>query len=100
MPTATTTKPHNKTNKQNKNQIKSNHATVNSGARSCDSVIWKKNEGNENKIILGDFNCTIDKNSLWIMGLRINGEGRTLISLISLGTIGPLPRIQDRRHLY
>ena len=58
-----------------------------------------KNEGNENKIILGDFNCTMDKmdrdgenktqdfidavpiipcqNSSWIMGLRIYGEGRT-----------------------
>ena len=60
----------------------------------------QKNEGNENKIMLGDFNCAIDKNSLWMIGLRIYGEGRTLIPLISLGTIGPLPRIQDRLHLY
>ena len=57
-----------------------------------------KNEGNENKIILGDFNCNIDKmqrdgenktnfidviliipyqNSSWIMDSRIYGEGRT-----------------------
>ena len=35
----------------------------------------KKNEGNENKIILGDFNCAIDKNSLWIMGLRSMEKG-------------------------
>ena len=60
-----------------------------------------KNEGNENKIILGDLNCTMDKidrddenktqrlysaapimsclNSSWVMGLRIYGEGRTQI---------------------
>ena len=24
-------------------------------------IIWKVNEGNENKIMLGDFNITIDK---------------------------------------
>ena len=51
-----------------------------------------ENKGNENKIILGDFDCTMDKmdrdgenkivailpsqNSLWAMGLRIYGEGR------------------------
>ena len=66
-----------------------------------------KNEGNENKIILGDFNCTMDKmerygirkhfidvvsimlsqNSLWIMDWRIYGEGRTQIPLISPATI-------------
>ena len=56
-----------------------------------------KNKGNENKIILEDFNCTMDKinrmvkikqkdfigaapvmpcqNSSWIMGLRIYKEG-------------------------
>ena len=59
-----------------------------------------KNERNENKIIIGDLKCTMDKmdrhgknktdfigavpivpceNSLWIMGLRIYGEGRTQI---------------------
>ena len=59
----------------------------------------KKKKGNENKIILEDFNCTMDKmdrngenktqsffgaapimpcqNSSWIMGLNIYGEGRT-----------------------
>ena len=58
-----------------------------------------KNKGKENKIILEDFNCTMDKmdrngetktqsffgaapimpcqNSSWIMGLNIYGEGRT-----------------------
>ena len=66
-----------------------------------------KNEGNENKIILGDFNCTMDKwrgmveikhfinvisimhcqNSLWIMDWRIYGEGRTQIPLSSPATI-------------
>ena len=25
------------------------------------TIIWKKNEGNENKIILGNFNCVMDK---------------------------------------
>ena len=48
-----------------------------------------KSKGNENKIILGDFNCTIDvvpimlcQNSSWKMGSRIYGEGRTQILLI------------------
>ena len=81
-----------------------------------------KNEENENKIILGDLNCTVDKidrdgenktqsfigavpvmpceNSSWIMGLRIYGEGRTQIPLSSAATIGPLPRIQERHGLY
>ena len=81
-----------------------------------------KNEENENRIILGDLNCTMDKadrdgenktqrlyrcysnipsqNSSWIMGLRICGEGRTQIPLSSPATIGPLPRIQDRQGLY
>ena len=58
-----------------------------------------KNKRNENKIILGEFTCTMDKmnkdggnkskefidvvpimlykNSLWMMGSRIYGEGRT-----------------------
>ena len=59
-----------------------------------------KNEGNENKIILGDINSNMDKmdrdggnkadfidvvpimpcqNTLWIMGSRIYAEGRTQI---------------------
>ena len=78
-----------------------------------------KNERNENKIILGDLNCTIDKinrdcekkhkdfigavpimpclNSSWIMGLRIYGEGRTQILPSSSATIGPLPKISIDR---
>ena len=85
-----------------------------------------KNEGNENKIMLGDLNCTMDKidrdgenktqtllidfigavpvmpclNSSWIMGLRIYGEGRIQISLSSPATIGPSRRIWDRQDLY
>ena len=81
-----------------------------------------KDKGNENKIILEDFNCTMDKmdrdgenkhndltgpapvmpcqNSSWITSLRIYGEGRTQIPLSSPATIGPLPRIQDRQGLY
>ena len=75
-----------------------------------------KNEGNENKIILGGLNCTMDKidkdgenktdfigavrimpceTSSWIIGLRIYGEERTQILPSSTATIGPLPRIQD-----
>ena len=67
-----------------------------------------KNKGNENKIIFGDFQCTMDKmerndenkadfryavsimpwqNSLWIMNSMIYGEGRTQISLSSSVTI-------------
>ena len=64
-----------------------------------------RNKGNENKIILGDFNCSMDKMDrdgenktqrlYWfcsnyalskfivIMGLRIYGEGGTQISLSS-----------------
>ena len=70
-----------------------------------------KNEGNENKIMLGDSNCTMDKidgdgvnktktvpimpclNSSWIMVLRIYGGGKTQIFLSSSATIGPLTRI-------
>ena len=81
-----------------------------------------KNGENENKIMLGDFNCTMDKetemvkikhkefegavlimpcqNSSWIMGLRIYGEGRTQIPLSSPATIGLLPKIEDRQGLY
>ena len=80
-----------------------------------------KNKGNENKIILEDFNCTMDKmdrdgenkhndltgpapvmpcqNSSWITSLRIYGEGRTQIPPSSPATIGPLARIQDRQGL-
>ena len=81
-----------------------------------------KNEGNENKIILEDLNFTMHKidrdgenktqdfigtvpiipceNSLWIMGLRIYGKGRTKIPVSSPATICPLPRIQVRQRLY
>ena len=81
-----------------------------------------KNEGSENKIILGNLNCTMDK-------IDRNGENKTQIlyrccsnyalsklmvdngledlwrrenpdSLSSPATIGPLPRIQDRQGLY
>ena len=65
-----------------------------------------KNEGNESKIILGNFNCTMDKmdiemdfidvvpimsyqNSLRIMGSRICGEVRTRF-LSSPAAIDPL----------
>ena len=78
-----------------------------------------KNEGNENKIMLGDLNCTMDKidrdgenktQSLYrccsnyalskLKGLRIYGEGRTQIPLSLSATIGHLPRIQDRQGLH
>ena len=81
-----------------------------------------KNKGNENKIILEDFNCTMDKmdrdgenkhndltgpapvmpcqNSSWITSLRIYGEGRTQIHLSLHTTIGSLARIQDRQGLH
>ena len=77
-----------------------------------------KNEGNENKIKLGDFNCTMDKmdqyggnktqrlyrccsNYALIMDndLRIYGEDRTQPPLSSPAMIGPLARIQDRQGL-
>ena len=77
------------------------------------------NDGNEKEIILGDFNCTMDKmdkyggNKTQILyrccskyslivnnGLRIYGEGRTQIPLSSPAIIGPLARIQDRQGLY
>ena len=86
------------------------------------NYMQNENEGNENKIMPGDLNCTMDKqtgmvkikhqdficavpimtcqNSLWIMGLRIYGEGRTQIPLSSPAMIGSLPRIQDRQGLY
>ena len=80
-----------------------------------------KNEGNENKIMLGVLNCTIDKiyrdgenkiqrlygavpiipclNSslIMIMDFRIYEEGRTQIHPSSSATIGPLPRISIDR---
>ena len=77
-----------------------------------------KNEGNENKIILGDFNCTMDKMDRYggnktqrlyrccsyytfnvDNGLRMYGEGRNQISLSSLAMLDPLARIQDRQGL-
>ena len=79
-----------------------------------------KNKGNENEIILEDFNCIKwtgmvkikhkyfigaapvmpCQTSSWIMSLRIYGEGRTQISLSSPAMIGALARIQDRQGLY
>ena len=78
-----------------------------------------KNEENENKIILGDFNCTMDKmdryggnktqrlyrccsNYAFIVdnGLRIYGEGIIKISLSSPAMVDPLSRIQDIQGLY
>ena len=80
-----------------------------------------KNEGNENKIILGDLNCIMDKidrdgenktqrlyrccSSYALSKLIVdNGledlwRGRTQIPLNSPAIIGPLPRIQDRQGL-
>ena len=65
-----------------------------------------KNEGNENKIILGDLNCTMDK-------IDRDGENKwqryfsnyALLKLIVDNgleglTIGLLPRIQDTQGLY
>ena len=78
-----------------------------------------KNVGDENKVILEDFNCTMDKmdryggnkkqrlyrcysNYALIAdnGLRSYGEGRTQIPLSSPAMIGPLARIQDTQSLY
>ena len=81
-----------------------------------------KDKGNEDKIILEDFNCTMDKmdrdgenkhkdltgpdsvmpcqNSSWITSLRIFGEGRTQIPLSSPARKGPLARFQDTPGLY
>ena len=80
-----------------------------------------KNEENENKIILENFNCFMDKmdsngenkhkdfidavpiipgqSSLQIIGLRIYGEERIQIPLGSPAKVGPLARIQDRQSL-
>ena len=73
----------------------------------------------ENKITLGDFNCTMDKmdryggnktqklyrycaNYALILdnGLRIYGKGRTQIPVSSPTMIGPVARIQNRQGLY
>ena len=78
-----------------------------------------KNVGDENKIILEDFNCTMDKmdryggNKIQRLyrccfyyalnvdnGLRIYGEGKTQILLSSPAMIGPLARVQDKQGLY
>ena len=80
-----------------------------------------KNERIENKITLGDFNCTTDEidrdgrnkkdsidvvpimpcqHSSWIMGLRIYGAGRTQNPLSPPAVIGSLERIQDKHSLY
>ena len=78
-----------------------------------------KNDENENEIILGDFNSSMDKmdkyggdktqrfyrccSSYTLIvekGLKIYGEGRTQILLSSAAMIGPLARIQDRQGLY
>ena len=79
----------------------------------------KKNDRNENKIILGDLILlwikwtsmveTKHKDftdpvpvilSLLEKGLKIYGEGRTQILLSSAAMIGSLARIQDRQGLY
>ena len=78
-----------------------------------------KNEENYNKVIVGDFYCTMDKmdkhggkktqglyrccsNYALIVdnGLRIYGESRTQIPLSSPAMIGLLAKIQDRQGLY
>ena len=85
-------------------------------------TLWKKNKGDENKIILEDFNCTMNK-------MDKNGENKTNILYLCCSsyvrskpivdngledlwrrenpvflslpaTIGLLSRIQDRRGLY
>ena len=79
----------------------------------------KKNERNKNKIILGDFNCTMDKmdryggnktqrlyrccsNYVPIVntGLRIYGERKTQNPLSFLGMTSLLSRTQDIQGLY
>ena len=83
-----------------------------------------KNEGNENKIIIGDFNCIMDKMDIdgenktqrlymccsnyalskLIMDNELEdlekGEGRTQILLSLPAAIGSLTRIKDRQGLY
>ena len=71
----------------------------------------KKNEGNKNKIILGETGMAEIKykyfrdvipimpcqNSLWIMGLRIYGEGKTKIRLSSPTNTTIDPLAQDQK---
>ena len=71
-----------------------------------------ENEGNENKKIAGNFNCTMDKRNRYggnkaqrsyrhcsnyaliaDDGLKIYGEGKNLIPLSSFAMIGSLTRI-------
>ena len=79
-----------------------------------------KNEGNENKTILGGFNCTMDKMNRYggnktqrlfhrccsdyafivDNGLRIYREERIQILLSSPAMKGPLERIPNRQGLY
>ena len=78
-----------------------------------------KNQGNKNKIILGDFNCTMDKmnryggnktqrlhrccsNYALIVdnGLGIYGEGRTQIPLSLPAILGSLEKVQGRQSLF
>ena len=74
--------------------------------------IWeKKNEGNKHKIILGETGMVEIKykyfrdvipimpcqNSLWIMGLRIYGEGKTKILLSSPTNTTIDPLVQDQK---
>ena len=54
----------------------------------------------KHKDFIGDIPIMSCENSSWIMGLRIEGEGRPQIPPSSPGAIGPLPRIQDRQGLY
>ena len=79
-----------------------------------------KNERNENKIMLGDLNCAMDKidrdgenktqrlyrccfnyalSKLIVDNGLEDPEGRTQIPLSLPATIGPLSRIQDRQGL-
>ena len=85
-------------------------------------TLWKKNKGNENKIILEDFNCTMDKmdkkgeNKTKILYLCCSSYVRSKpivdngledlwrrenpVFLSLPATIGLLSKIQDRRGLY
>ena len=88
-----------------------------------DNYMQNKNEGNENKIILGNVNCIMDKidrdgenktqklyrcfsnfsQSKFFVDNEVEdiyGEERIQIPLSSPATIGPLARIQERQGLY
>ena len=55
-----------------------------------------KNEGNKNKVILGDFNCTMDK-----MDRYGGNKTQKLYRCCSnYALIDPLARNQDRQGLY